>query len=255
MDRRDARGRHRAAGRGTGDLDPPRRRQWDGQGPVGAQRVVRVSERLRPRRGRGDARDRDLRADRRSVLGQLVEVHACRSGGCMAPRPAGRRARPRAHASRVLGKPRPFGPGARPVGDIEHAAARRPSRRRLRGGRRREPPRGGDGPAPRRPVAERGHPHRRPRHRRSRAPQPPSRADAHGRATRRWSARSATPPRSPRRRPRPPERRTMAGVHAPDRPVPDPRRRVAVRAAPPGRRPRDDAVGAATTSSPTTPPS
>ena len=83
---------------------------------------------------------------------------------------------------------------------LEHAPARRPCRRRLRGRRRRAAASSAETGLH---LATSG----RARTSRSSTPTPripssgpPSRADAHGRATRRWSARiGATPPRSPRR--------------------------------------------------------
>ena len=83
--RADARRGHGAPRRGAGDLDAPGRRARHGPGAVGHQRVLRLPRRGRARRGGGDPRARDLRAARRPVLGQLVEVHArLRPASCRA---------------------------------------------------------------------------------------------------------------------------------------------------------------------------
>ena len=151
-----ARGRHRRcwtrrwrSGRGSAT-------KWAWARPCGASASgTRYRGDFARRRGCGDAGDRDLRADRRSVLGQLVEVHACVRAGhgaatCRAPRAT---SGPRCASS---GRAATF-PGLALVlsAVIEPAPARRPSRRRLRDGRRRAPPGRRDGPAPRDPLAER----------------------------------------------------------------------------------------------------
>ena len=191
-------------------------------------------ERLRPRRGRGDPGARDLRADRRPVLGQLVEVHARVRAGhgaatCRAPRATSGPTLREFWASRDLS-----GPGARPVGALDACSCS--STVATSTATRWAAPRAAWSP---RPACT-----SRPRGRATEIPiVDPDTADpelarrlSRGSA---WSrdeaverALGADAAEIARRRPRPPERRTMAGVHAPERPA---------RRAGPGRRSRRSA--------------
>ena len=96
VDRRSCATRTAAARRGARHLDPAGRRGGHGQGHVGPLRAARLPRRLRGGRSVGDRGAGDLRAPRRSVLDQLVEVHARLRAG---PEPR-RRARPPISARR-----------------------------------------------------------------------------------------------------------------------------------------------------------
>ena len=90
--------------------------------------------------------------------------------------------------------------------------------RRLRDRRRRRAGCRGDRAATWRRCGRcRGHPDGRPRHRRIPSSGRPLAEGARGRATRPWSGRIAFAASLAQEAPTPPERRTMAGVHAPDR--------------------------------------